>query len=117
MVCKFSRLAPHNQIWCAYHRVETSSFPELGPNSSNVWTTRSTFSKNAFVDNRASLIVKVDSFLGCHKFRPWAQIPTRRRHGRNEIVPMDFQRSFDGVRLEFPIHIQDLFHDPCVFLR
>jgi len=78
---------------------------------------RSTFSKRALVDNRANLIVKVDSFLACHKFRSWAYIPVSERHKRDEIAPLDFQRPFDGVRLEFLIHIKDLFHDPCVFLR
>lgn len=78
---------------------------------------RSTFSKRALVDNRASLIVKVDSFLVSHKFRSRAQIPASERDKRDEIIPLNFQRSFHGVRLKLPIHIKDLFHDPCVFLR
>ena len=78
---------------------------------------RSTFSKRALVDNRANLIVKVESFLARHKLRSWAHIPVSERNERDEVVPLDFQRPFDGVRLEFFIHIKNLFHDPCVFLR
>jgi len=78
---------------------------------------RSIFSKRALADNRANLIVKVDSFLACHKFRSWAQIQVSERHKRDEVVPLDFQRPFHGVRLKFFVHIKDLFHDPCVFLR
>jgi len=45
------------------------------------------------------------------------KIPASEKHERDEIVPLDFQHPFDGVRLEFSIHIEDLFHDLCVFLR
>jgi hypothetical protein len=77
---------------------------------------RSTFSKNAFVDNRANLIVRVDSFLSCHTLQPRGfKIPTSEKHERDEIVPLDFQHPFDGVGLEFSVHIEDLLHDLCVF--
>jgi hypothetical protein len=48
---------------------------------------------------------------------PWIRIPASKRYERNEIAPLDLQHPFDGVRLKFSIHIEDLFHDPCVFLR
>jgi len=78
-----------------------------------VWTTRSTFSKKAFVDNRVNLIVNVDSFLVCQN---QVRIPASERHERDEVFPMDFQYSLYGVGLEFSIHVKDLFHDLCVFL-
>jgi len=79
---------------------------------------RSTFSKSAFVDNRANLIVRVDSFLSCHNLQfKGFRIPTLEKHERYEIVSLDLQHAFDGMRLEFSIYVKDLFHDLCVFLR
>ena len=39
---------------------------------------RSTFSKNAFVDKRANLIVRVDNFLAWARLSTWVQNPNFR---------------------------------------
>ena len=56
-------------------------------------------------------------FPSVPNFSPWTKTSVLKRHGPDEIVPLDFQHPFDGVGLEFSIHVKDLFHDLCVFFR
>ena len=107
------------------HTVDVQDVVDLGgsiPNSSNVCTMRSTFSKNALVDNRANLIVNVDSFLTHYSIPVSVQVKKKKkerrrgRYERDESGTLDVQDPFDGVRLELSIDFESLFRDPRVSL-